>query len=230
MAQWYGVWLLACLQIAGTARTDSLEPTNDSNCLSGSQECWPGLSTFDINATALESTGKRVANKNSCLYLLAWCYPAGVILLISFGASLTKRKAEALRPAPKVIYKALRKAVIDMTFGERLRQLRKAAGESQTDLAIILGKPAASTVSGYETGYREPNFEAIRTICEHYKVSADFLLGINESEKASKIAKNGITVNVEISTLLDGNPVELEYIRQAIKEKIERDAGEKDVD
>ena len=117
-----------------------------------------------------------------------------------------------------------------MTFGERLKQLRKAAGESQTDLAIILGKSAAITVSGYEKGNREPNIKSIRTICEHYKVSADFLLGINESEQASKTAKNGITVNVEISTLLDGKPVDLEYIRQAVKEKMERDAGEKDAD
>ena len=38
--------------------------------------------------------------------------PAGAFLSISFGASSTERKAEALRPAPKVIYKALRKAVI----------------------------------------------------------------------------------------------------------------------
>src|SRR5574344_1998483 len=110
-----------------------------------------------------------------------------------------------------------------MTFGERLKQLRKAAGESQADLSSVLGMSAAITICGYEKGSREPNIKSIRTICEHYKVSADFLLGINEREKASKIAKNGITVNVEISTLLDGNPVELEYIRQAIKEKIERD-------
>ena len=38
-----------------------------------------------------------------------------------------------------------------------------------------------------------------------------------------------ITVNVELSTLLDGKPVDLEYIRQAVKEKMERDADKKDV-
>jgi transcriptional regulator with XRE-family HTH domain len=156
-----------------------------------------------------------------------WCRPAAVILSISFGDSSTERKAEALRPAPKVIYKALRKAVIDMTFGERLKQLRKAAGESQTDLAIILEKKAAITISGYEKGNREPNFDTIRSICKHYKVSADFLLGINGSEQASKTAKHSITVNVELSTLLDGKPVDLEYLRQAVKEKMERDARPK---
>ena len=111
-----------------------------------------------------------------------------------------------------------------MTFGERLKQLRKAAGESQADLSSVLGMSAAMAIGGYEKGNREPNIKSIRTICEHYKVSADFLLGINGSEKASKIAKNGITVNVEISPPLDGNPVALEYLRQAVKEKMEHDA------
>ena len=115
-----------------------------------------------------------------------------------------------------------------MTFGERLKQLRKAAGESQTDLAIILGKSSNMAVGGYERGRTEPNIESIRTICEHYKVSADFLLGINGSEQASKTAKHSITVQVELATLLDGKPVELEYIKQAVKEKMERDAGKKD--
>jgi hypothetical protein len=36
-----------------------------------------------------------------------------------------------------------------------------------------------------------------------------------------------ITVNVDIETVLDGNPIELDYIRQAVKEKKERDARPK---
>lgn len=116
-----------------------------------------------------------------------------------------------------------------MTFGERLKQLRKAAGESQADLSSVLGMSAAITICGYEKGSREPNIKSIRTICEHYKVSADFLLGINESEQASKTTKHSITVNVELSTPLDGKPVDLEYLRQAVKEKMERAADKKDV-
>lgn len=41
------------------------------------------------------------------------------------------------------------------------------------------------------------------------------------------MAKNSITINVELSTLLDGKPVDLEYLRQAVKEKMERDARPK---
>ena len=40
--------------------------------------------------------------------------------------------------------------------------------------------------------------------------------------------KDSITVQIDIATVLDGNPVALEYLRQAIREKKERDAGEKD--
>ncbi|WP_312611455.1 hypothetical protein [Oscillibacter sp.] len=38
-----------------------------------------------------------------------------------------------------------------------------------------------------------------------------------------------ITVNVDVATVLDGKPIELEYLRQAVKEKMERDADKKDV-
>lgn len=41
--------------------------------------------------------------------------------------------------------------------------------------------------------------------------------------------KDSITVQIDIATVLDGNPVDLEYIRQAIKEKMERDADKKNV-
>ena len=39
-----------------------------------------------------------------------------------------------------------------------------------------------------------------------------------------------ITVTVEIATVLDDEPVTLEYLRQAVKEKMERDADKKDAD
>lgn len=42
------------------------------------------------------------------------------------------------------------------------------------------------------------------------------------------MARDNLTLKLNIETLLDGNPVELEYIRQAIKEKMERDADKKD--
>ena len=45
-----------------------------------------------------------------------------------------------------------------------------------------------------------------------------------QAMQASKTAKNSIVVDVEISTLLDGKPVDLEYLRQAVKEKMVRDA------
>lgn len=41
----------------------------------------------------------------------------------------------------------------------------------------------------------------------------------------TQTSKNTLTIDVSINSLLDGNPVELDFIRQAVKEKIERDAA-----
>lgn len=34
-----------------------------------------------------------------------------------------------------------------------------------------------------------------------------------------------VEIKINLETLLDGNPIELEFVRQAIAEKIERDKG-----
>lgn len=41
----------------------------------------------------------------------------------------------------------------------------------------------------------------------------------------TQTSKKTLTIDVSINSLLDGNPVELDFIRQAVKEKIERDAA-----
>jgi hypothetical protein len=45
--------------------------------------------------------------------------------------------------------------------------------------------------------------------------------------EVSNMKSKSITVNIDMATALDGNPVELEYIRKAVKEKVERDARPK---
>ena len=61
-------------------------------------------------------------------------------------------------------------------FGNRLRQLRKEANLTQKDLAAKLGL-AFSTISMYERGIREPDFETTEAIADYFNVSMDFLLG-----------------------------------------------------
>lgn len=63
-------------------------------------------------------------------------------------------------------------------FGERLRELRKAKDEKQDDLAEILGIKKAQ-ISEMENGKKGTTLEKLVLICEHYQVSADYLLGLS---------------------------------------------------
>ena len=64
-------------------------------------------------------------------------------------------------------------------FGQRLKAIRKEKKETQDDLALILdvGK---SHISEMERGNRATTAEKIALICEHYRVSADYLLGLSD--------------------------------------------------
>ena len=64
-------------------------------------------------------------------------------------------------------------------FGERLKEIRKKNRETQDDLALVLdvGK---SHISEMERGNRTTTAEKIALICEHYRVSADYLLGLSD--------------------------------------------------
>ena len=59
----------------------------------------------------------------------------------------------------------------------RVRKLRKARGEQQKDLADAIGATQA-TVSDIENGRRATSFDKLAAICQHYNVSADYLLGL----------------------------------------------------
>lgn len=57
-----------------------------------------------------------------------------------------------------------------MTYlGTRLKYLRKLENETQQQLADSL-KISKSTVSMYENGQREPDFETLEAIADHYNV------------------------------------------------------------
>ena len=63
-----------------------------------------------------------------------------------------------------------------MEFGERLRSLREKKRITQKELAKLF-KIAESTVSMYERGEREPNFEIVNKLANFFGVSIDYLLG-----------------------------------------------------
>lgn len=64
-------------------------------------------------------------------------------------------------------------------FGRRLLELRKQHHETQTDLAKILDT-GKSHISEMENGKNTTTIEKLALICEHYKVSADYLLGLTD--------------------------------------------------
>ena len=64
-----------------------------------------------------------------------------------------------------------------MTTGERIAQLRRAAGLSQEQLAEAL-EVSRQAVSKWETGQALPDTDRIARLCALFSVSADELLGL----------------------------------------------------
>lgn len=60
-------------------------------------------------------------------------------------------------------------------IGVRVRQLRKKAGETQDDLAAVVGV-SRSTIAGIEGGLDQGGLETMVAIGDHYHVPMDWLL------------------------------------------------------
>jgi len=71
------------------------------------------------------------------------------------------------------------------TFGERLREIRKAKKLSQNDLAEMLGM-TKQMVSSYELNQRSPRLEMVRKYADTLGVPVDYLLGDTDAEAISK--------------------------------------------
>ena len=67
------------------------------------------------------------------------------------------------------------------TFKDMLKYLRNRDKLSQSELAEKLGV-AKSTISMYEVGKREPDFETLEAIADLFNVDMNFLLGKGGSE------------------------------------------------
>jgi transcriptional regulator with XRE-family HTH domain len=62
------------------------------------------------------------------------------------------------------------------TIGRRVRELRKAEGVTQEELAALIGV-TRSTIAGIETGGDRGGIETMIAIADHYQVAMDWLLG-----------------------------------------------------
>ena len=82
-------------------------------------------------------------------------------------------------------------------FGNNLKTLRLNAGWTQSQLAQKLGI-TKSVISAYETGIRLPSYDILIHIAKIFKVSTDYLLGL---EKTQEIDLSGLT-DKEVTALL----------------------------
>ena len=64
-------------------------------------------------------------------------------------------------------------------FGQRIKAARTASHETQQDLADFIGA-AKNSISEIESGKRTTTAEKIALICAHYRISADYLLGLSD--------------------------------------------------
>ncbi len=70
-------------------------------------------------------------------------------------------------------------------FGQRILEQRKKQKKTQQDLANLLGV-GKSHISEIEHGNRTTTAEKIAQICDYFKVSADYLLGLSDNPKPRK--------------------------------------------
>ncbi len=64
-------------------------------------------------------------------------------------------------------------------FGQRVQEIRKLNHETQKDLGEAIGM-SSNNVSEMGNGKKTTVSEKIVKICRHYRVSADYLLGLSD--------------------------------------------------
>lgn len=74
-------------------------------------------------------------------------------------------------------------------FGNKLKTLRIHNNFTQAQLAAKLGL-TKSVISAYETGLRMPSYEILISISRIFKVTTDYLLGL---EKKYEVDLSGLT-------------------------------------
>lgn len=74
---------------------------------------------------------------------------------------------------------------MELSFGEKIRNLREDADMNQTQLGEKL-QMTQRKISYIECGKYEPNIDDIIAFCKFFKVSADYLLNIPDFDDAEK--------------------------------------------
>lgn len=81
-------------------------------------------------------------------------------------------------------------------FSARFIQERNKKGLTQAELASTLNKKR-STISGYETGGKEPDFDTLCEFAEFFGVSTDYLLGLSNTPGNRDEMLHGISAKMK---------------------------------
>ena len=71
---------------------------------------------------------------------------------------------------------------------QRIKDLRKLQGLTQTDLAEKLGV-SLSSVAMWETGKRTPGFKVLNDLSDLFDKSIDYILGTSDDDRSVKLAE-----------------------------------------
>lgn len=109
------------------------------------------------------------------------------------------------------------------SMGQRIQELRKHKGLTQTELAKEIHVSMAA-IRNYENNLREPNSKAMAALERYFGVSGGYLRGETEIEEVEPMTKDAIPLEIErkelpqklqeLSSLLEGGKnaeVELAY-------------------
>lgn len=102
-----------------------------------------------------------------------------------------------------------------MDFSNTLKDLRELHDVTQEQLADFL-QVSRSTVAGYETKNRQPDFERLEKIAEFFNVTIDYLITGFETEPSASANENSLDQEVMISyrrLSLNSKQDVLKYIR-----------------
>ena len=88
------------------------------------------------------------------------------------------------------------------TAAERIKQLRKKKGISQSELAELIGVKN-NTVSTWERGTRKPDFEALNLLSNYFEVSFEYILGSSDKEEARVVPTQDELDELALSALAD---------------------------
>ncbi len=99
-------------------------------------------------------------------------------------------------------------------FSERLRSLREQCDYTQEDVANII-HVNKQTISQYELGKRQPDFEKLERLCDVFNVSSDYLLGksnvtarLLNTEELESINRNNTKQIPVYGNIAAGVPIE----------------------